>query len=179
MHNPNGRAKEESSEISEPGQIDRFICFLLPSTINCMATWLLCFCIIHFFFFFFFNYQYLLHVACTSKLCVHPGAIIRRNAGLGERGRPLPRPSLSCAESACGRFAFPQRLHARQPPGFWERLSKSLIIERFLRQRVSALWVSFGRALFEFNLGAFAPPLHRGTPSCRPAFFMRQAIPFR
>lgn len=33
--------------------------------------------------------------------------------------------------------------------------------------------------LFEFNLGAVAPPLHRGTPLCRAAFFMRQAIPFR
>lgn len=40
---------------------------------------------------FFFNYQYLVHVACTSKLCVHPGIIIRRNAGLGERGRSLGR----------------------------------------------------------------------------------------
>lgn len=173
MHYPNGRAKEERSEISEPGQIDRFICFLPPSTINCMAAQLLCFCIIHFFF-------SIISICYTLHALVNSASIPELlSVETWDRVNAAAPSAVIVMRRVCMREICLLTEAARQPPGFWERLSKSLIIERFLRQRVPALWVSFGRALFEFNLAAFALPLHRGTPSCRPAFFMKLAIPFR
>lgn len=92
--------------------------------------------------------------------------------GGSDGGRSLGR---HCHAAGLHAGDLPSHGAAPPPTGFWERLSKSLIIERFQRLRASALWLSF-----EFNLGAFAAPLHRSSPLCRAAlfFYTRQAIPF-
>lgn len=76
--------------------------------------------------FFFSNYQCFLHIACTSKLCVHPRVIIHGKA----RVIVVAPSAVIVMRRVC---MWEICLPTKQPPGFWERLSKSLIIERSLR----------------------------------------------